>query len=215
LSQAGWLLLLAGRLESTGHIRARLIRSPTVRRISVVGTPGAGKSTVARELARNLGVPFVELDGIFHQPDWAPLAADEFRRRVAEVTAGDAWVIDGNYSDVRPLVWARADTVLWIDLPRMVVMRRLIWRTLRRAAFRVELWNGNRERWANFFTWDPERSVISWAWHRHAVYRQRYGSAMQDPACAHLRFVRLRSRPAVRRFLAGTSPGSAGIPLDT
>jgi adenylate kinase family enzyme len=186
-----------------------------VRRISVVGSPGAGKSTVARELARNLGVPFVELDGIFHQPGWAPLAADEFRRRVAEVTAGDAWVIDGNYSDVRPLVWARADTVIWIDLPRMVVMRRLIWRTLRRAAFRVELWNGNRERWANFFTWDPERSVISWAWHRHAVYRQRYGSAMQDRACAHLRFVRLRSRPAVRRFLAGTSPGSAAVPLDT
>ena len=60
-------------------------------------------------------MPFVELDGIFHQPGWAPLAADEFRRRVAEVTAGDAWVIDGNYSAVRPLVWARADTV---DLDR-------------------------------------------------------------------------------------------------
>jgi len=186
-----------------------------VRRISVVGNPGAGKSTVARELARNLGVPFVELDGIFHQRGWAPLAADEFRRRVAEVIAGDAWVIDGNYSDVRPLVWARADTVIWIDLPRIIVMRRLIWRTLRRAAFRVELWNGNRERWANFFTWDPKRSVISWAWHQHAVYRQRYGSAMHDPACAHLRFVRLRSRPAVRRFLAETSPGSAAVPLDT
>ena len=38
---------------------------------------------------------------------------------------------------------------------------------------------------------------------------------MQDPACAHLRFVRLRSHPAVRRFLAGTSPGSAGVPVDT
>ena len=141
---------------------------------------------------------------------WPPTSSAAGSRRRPR-----AWVIDGNYSDVRPLVWARADTVLWIDLPRMVVMRRVIWRTLRRAAFRVELWNGNRERWANFFTWDPERSVISWAWHRHAVYRQRYGSAMQDPACAHLRFVRLRSRAAVRRFLAGTSPGSAAVPPDT
>jgi adenylate kinase family enzyme len=176
-----------------------------VRRISVVGTSGTGKSTVARQLAGNLGVPFVELDGIFHQPGWAALPAEEFRRRVAEVTARDAWVIDGNYSAVRPLVWARADTVIWIDLPRPVVMRQIIWRTLRRAVFRVELWNGNRERWANLFTWDPEQSVISWAWHRHAVYRQRYGAATQDPAYARLRFVRLRSRAAVRRFLAGTS----------
>jgi adenylate kinase family enzyme len=178
----------------------------------VVGTSGTGKSTVARQLAGNLGVPFVELDGIFHQPGWAPLPAEEFRRRVAEVAARDAWVIDGNYSAVRPLVWARADTVIWIDLPRPVVMRQIIWRTLRRAVFRVELWNGNRERWANFFTWDPEQSVISWARHRHAVYRQRYGAAMRDPAYAQLRFVRLQSRAAVRRFLAGTNGTSPNGP---
>ena len=181
----------------------------------MVGTPGAGKSTVARELARNLGVPFVELDGIFHQPGWAPLAADEFRRRVAEVTAGDAWVIDGNYSDVRPLVWARADTVIWIDPPRLLVMRRLVWRTLRRVALRAELWNGNRERWANFFSWNPEKSVISWAWTRHPVYRQRYAAAMKDPGYAQLRFVRLRSRADVGRWLAGISPDAATLPPDT
>jgi len=169
----------------------------------VVGSAGAGKSTVARVLARDLGVPFVELDAIFHQPGWAPLDDDEFRRRVAAAAAGDAWVIDGNYSPVRPLVWARADTVVWIDLPRRAVMRQIIWRTLRRVTFRAELWNGNQERWANFLTWDPEKSVISWAWRRHPVYRQRYGAAMQDPAYAQLRFVRLQSRAAIRRFLAG------------
>jgi adenylate kinase family enzyme len=186
-----------------------------VRRISVVGSSGAGKSTVARAFARDIGVPFVELDAIFHQPDWAPLGEDEFRRRVAEVAAGDAWVIDGNYSAVRALVWARADTVIWIDLPRRAVMRQIVWRTLRRAGFRIELWNGNREPWANFFTWDPEKSVISWAWHKHGVYRQRYGAAMRDPAYGHLRFVRLQSRAAVRRFLAGTSPDSAAVPPGT
>jgi len=174
-----------------------------VRRISVVGSSGTGKSTVARALARDLGVPFVELDAIFHQPGWVPLDDGEFRRRVAAVAAGDAWVIDGNYSAVRPLVWARADTVIWIDLPRRAVMRQIIWRTLRRVTFRAELWNGNRERWANFFSWNPEKSVISWAWHRHRVYRQRYATAMRDPAYAQLRFVRLQSRADVRRFLAG------------
>jgi adenylate kinase family enzyme len=185
-----------------------------VRRISVVGNSGAGKSTVARHLARNLGVPYVELDAIYHQPDWAPLGADEFRARVAEVTAGDAWVIDGNYSAVRPLVWARADTVIWLDPPRHRVMRQVIWRTLRRATFRVELWNGNRERWANLFTWVPEDSVISWAWHRHAVYRQRYAAAMHDPAYVHLEFVTLRNRRAVRQLLAEASRDAAALPRD-
>ena len=74
----------------------------------MVGSAGAGKSTTGRELARILGVPFVELDSIYHQPDWVPLPVEEFRRQVAEVAAGDAWVVDGNYSAARPLVWARA-----------------------------------------------------------------------------------------------------------
>ncbi len=151
-------------------------------------------------------MPFVELDSIFHQPGWAPLPAEEFRRRVAEIAAADGWVIDGNYSAVRPLVWDRADTVLWLDLPRRTVMRQVAWRTLRRVAGRTELWNGNRERWANLLTWDPEESIISWAWHQHTVYRDRYAVAAADPAHAHLNFVRLRSRPEIRRFLAEAPP---------
>ena len=82
---------------------------------------------------------------MFHQPGWEPLPEDEFRRVVEAAAAGDSWVMDGNYSAVRPLVWARADTVVWLDLPRRTVMRQVIWRTLRRAVTRQELWNGNRE----------------------------------------------------------------------
>ncbi len=186
-----------------------------MQRISVVGTSGAGKSTVARQLASSLGVPFVELDAIYHQPGWAPLAAAEFRRQVAQLAAGDGWVIDGNYSAVRPLVWERADTVVWLDLPRRLVMRRVIWRTLRRVTFRTELWNGNRERWSNLLSWVPDESIISWAWHRHAVYRERYSAAMQDPGHAHLRFVRLGDPAAVRCFLAGTAAGRSAVRPDT
>ena len=169
--------------------------------MSVVGTSGAGKSTLARELAVILGVPHLELDGLNHQPGWEPLPQEEFRRITAGKAAEDGWVIDGNYSSVQPLVWARADTVAWLDLPKSIVMRQVVWRTLRRVAGRQELWNGNRERWRNFFTWDPEQSVISWAWHKHDEYRARYAAAADDPANAHLRFVRLTSRHDVSRFL--------------
>ncbi|GAB3984865.1 hypothetical protein GCM10027615_73430 [Plantactinospora veratri] len=183
------------------------LRSEVVRRVSVVGNSGSGKSTLARALAARLGVPYVELDAIHHQPGWQPLPAAEFRARVDTLTATGGWVVDGNYSAVRDLVWRRADTVLWVDPGRHTVMRQVVWRTFRRAALRVELWNGNRERWRNFFATDPDESVIVWAWQRHSIYRTRYLAASTDPAWRHLTFVRIRSRAAARRLLVDASPG--------
>jgi len=177
-----------------------------VRRVSVVGTAGSGKSTLARELAAALGVPCLELDAVHHLPGWEPRPADEFRRIVAATAAADGWVIDGNYGKVRDLVWARADTVVWLDLPKRTVMRQIVWRTLRRVGRRQELWNGNRERWRNFFSWNPEQSVISWAWHKHASDHAKYAAAAADPANARLRFIRLTSRRDAVRFLAKARP---------
>jgi adenylate kinase family enzyme len=174
-----------------------------VQRVSVVGNSGSGKSTVAARLAAQLGVPHVELDALFHQPGWNELPAPEFRRRVAAATEAEGWVIDGNYSAVRSLVWQRADTIVWLDLPRTVVLRRIVGRTLARALLRRTLWNGNRERWRNLTTLDPEQSVIAWSWTHHAIYRERYGGAMGEPAWDHCRFVRLRSQQEVEAFLAG------------
>jgi adenylate kinase family enzyme len=176
-------------------------------RVSVVGNAGSGKSTVARALAARLDVPHIELDSIQHQPGWRPLPIPEFRSRVAEATAVGGWVADGNYSAVRDLVWTRADTVVWLDLPRRTVMRQIVWRTVRRIALRVELWNGNRERWRNLFSRRPDESVIMWAWQRHPVYQARYLTASTDPAWRHLTFIRIRSRDDIRRLLAGADRG--------
>lgn len=174
-----------------------------VRRISVVGISGSGKSRLARELAGMLDVPYVELDAMFHQAGWVPLPDEEFKARVAAAAAADGWVIDGNYhSRVGALVWGRADTVIWFDLPRRTVMRRIIGRTLRRIIARAELWNGNRENWRNFFSLNPEVSVIAWAWHGHGLHHQRYSAAAHDPAYARLRFIRVASRADARRILA-------------
>ena len=79
-----------------------------------------------------LAVPHLELDAVFHQAGWQPLEREVFRGRVAEFIAGEGWVVDGNYSVVSDLVWARADTVVWLDVPRRQVMRQLLARTLRR-----------------------------------------------------------------------------------
>lgn len=184
--------------------RLGMLRSANVKRVSVVGNSGSGKSTLARELAAVLGVPHLELDGVNHQPGWEPLPREEFRRVVSAKAAEDGWVIDGNYSSVQPLVWARADTVVWLDLPKRTVIRQIIWRSVRRVAGRQKLWNGNREGWRNFFSLNPEQSVISWAWHKHAEVRAKYAAATADPDNAHLRFVRLASRNDMNRFLTDT-----------
>src|SRR5947209_8639096 len=182
-----WIMSPSWRCGNPGDKEARpLLTSAPVsvplRRVSVVGTSGSGKSTLGKALAARIGGDFLELDSVFHQPGWVPLPDEEFRRRVRDAVARERWVIDGNYSSrVRDLIWARADTVVWLDLPRRTVMRRIIWRSVQRAARRTELWNGNREHWRNLVSLDKENSVIAWAWQTHSRNRVRYVAAMADP----------------------------------
>ncbi len=166
---------------------------------------------MAAALAVRLGVTHLELDSVIHQRDWRPLAPEAFRRRIDEFTALGGWVIDGNYRAVRDLIWGRADTVIWLDLPRHVVTRQIIGRSVRRVWRNEELWNGNRERWRNLLSLNPERSVIVWSVTRHRHYRRQYGDLFSDPATGDRRMVRLRSRRQIRDFLAesGTAGGAA------
>ena len=113
------------------------------------------------------------------------------------------WIVDGNYPAVLHDVWAPADTVIWLSPSRAENTRAILGRTLRRALTREALWNGNREPLGNVWRLhDPEASVIAWAWTRYGVYQERYAAAMQDPAHAHLRFIRLESRHAATEWLA-------------
>lgn len=179
-----------------------------VERVSVVGNSGAGKSTLARRLADALGLVYVELDAIHHLPGWAPVNSEAFLEQVAALAGSDKWVIDGNYRAVvvDGPVWARADTVVWLDLPRRTVMRQVIGRSVRRVIRRDELWNGNTQSWRDLCAWDPERSIIRWSWTQHGKYRDGYGAAMASPDYSHLNFVRLRSRNDIERWLWSLQP---------
>ena len=145
----------------------------------------------------------MELDAIYHQPGWTQLPEEEFRSRVDLATAPDSWVVDGNYSAVRDVVWTKADTVVWFDLPYLVVLTRTVRRTLRRTVTREELWNGNREPFSNLWSLDPEKSIIAWAATRHGRYRRRYSAAESDARWSGLHFVRLRTQGEADAFLAG------------
>jgi adenylate kinase family enzyme len=174
-----------------------------VRRISVVGSSGSGKTTAARRIAAALDLPHVELDDLHWGPDWAQASAEELRDRVAAATAGDAWVVDGNYqSKLGTLVWERADTVVWVNPPRWRTMWQSITRTVRRAATRQELWSGNREGWGGLMFWRGEDSILWWAWTTYSRTCERYETAMTEGPYAALAWHRLRSRRDVERFFA-------------
>ena len=172
-------------------------------RIAVVGSTGSGKTTLARELARRLGVPHIELDALFWEPDWAEAPLDVFRARVAETVAGEGWVCDGNYSKVRDVVWDRAETVVWLDYPFRVLAWRLLRRSVRRSARSEELWNGNRESWRRSFL--SHDSILLWLLRSYRRHRRDIESAMHDPAYSSIRFVRLRSPRAAEQWLAGVA----------
>jgi adenylate kinase family enzyme len=192
----------------SGTVDRRCLQQPgaAMRRVAIVGSSGSGKTTLARRLAARLDLPLLELDSVFHQAGWTELPLSDFRSLVAEFAAGESWVIDGNYSRSRDLVLDRADTVVWLRLPRRVVMRQVLRRTSARVLFRRELWNGNRERPRSVLSRDPARSIVTWAWTMYDKYDEEY-EALRLAAPAGQRWVVLRCRREVEHFLAQANAG--------
>jgi len=173
----------------------------TPRRIVVVGTTGSGKSTLAQTLATALSMPHVELDALFWDPNWQPAAPGTFRERTARALAGECWVVDGNYSVIRDLIWDRAEMVVWLDYSLPVILTRLTRRTFWRLATRAELWNGNRERLrATLLTRD---SILVWALTTYHRRRRDYTRLLAQPEYAHLTVAQLRSPRATQQWLGG------------
>lgn len=180
------------------------------RRVVVRGTSGSGKTTLARAIAEALGLPSVELDGVFHQEHWTPLPDDQFEARVRDLADGDEWVICGNYRIAKPILLGRADTAVLYDLTRATVMRRVIRRTIVRAARREVLWNGNREPWRNFVRLDPHQSIIAWTWTQHDRYHRELVELLANPPRDDLRFVHLASLDDERHLYRDLATCRAG-----
>lgn len=179
-----------------------------MRRVSVVGTSGSGKTTFARALAERLRVPYTELDSLHHGSGWTEASPEELRERVdAAMAAPDGWVLDGNYETrLGDLIWEAADTIVWLDLPLHLSLRRLWGRTVRRIRTGDELWNGNRQTWRAAF-WGRE-SLFPWAVQSHFRRRREWPERAE-----RFGVVRLRSPREVRAFLDGVA--ASGTPPAT
>lgn len=88
-----------------------------MKKVIVIGCPGAGKSTFSRKLSSVTGLPLYYLDMVWHRPDHTVIGRDEFDKRLAEIVAEEKWIIDGTYARTLPLRLAQCDTVFIFDLP--------------------------------------------------------------------------------------------------
>ncbi|TLN10189.1 adenylate kinase [bacterium] len=165
----------------------------------MVGVTGSGKTTLADSLAARLGVPHVEMDALNWQRGWQPIERDEFRRRVDAATSAPGWVSDGNYREVRDLVWGRAQVLVWLDYPLALILWRLLCRSLRRISTREELWNGNRESVRGLFF--SSASLFVYAVRSRPELRRNIASAAAHDY-PYLTLVQLTGPRATRRWLA-------------
>jgi adenylate kinase family enzyme len=180
------------------------------RRIVVVGTSGSGKSHVAQRLAQIRRIPYVCNDAILWRPNWTPNPRPLRFIEFDVATRPDGWTFDGNLGSLKDrediMILTRADTLVWLDLPRLEVMRQLLIRTIRRSWRGESLWHGNQESWRLSFA--SRDSVLVWSWQSFPTRKRQYTAIFNDNRWSHLRRIRLRSRAAIDRWLASVEQGS-------
>ena len=128
-----------------------------MKRILVIGSPGAGKSTFSRRLGEATGVEVIHLDRLSWKSGWIEAPRDEFRQKLADALKKDSWIIDGNYGSSMPERMEACDTVIYLDFPRTLCVYRVLKRVVTyRKGSRPDMADGCDER----FDWE----FLKWVW---------------------------------------------------
>ncbi len=181
------------------HIMSPIPNPQSPIRMVIVGTSGSGKTTLAAQVAAKLAIPHVEIDALHWGPNWTETPKDELQAKLFAATAGPSWVVDGNYSKTRPVLWPRANTIVWLDYTLPVLLRRILRRTVGRVFLRQELWSGNREGFRQaFFSRD---SIIYWVLTTYKRRRVEYPILFAQPENAHLTLIRHRTPGETRAWV--------------
>jgi len=179
-------------------------------RLHVWGNSCAGKSTMAGKIGEAFDLPVVELDALNWERGWVSVREtdpDKFISRVTSACKGDRWVVAGSYSNTSiNCIWPNVQTVIWLDLPRWILLVRVVRRSWRRARTGELLWGKVQERFLpQLMLWRREESIIWWIWTQHARKRRELQSYTVDPTFAHIQFIRFTSSKEADAWLASLS----------
>lgn len=162
-------------------------------RILIVGCPGAGKSTLAREMAQKMGIPLIHLDQLFWLPGWKEREKEEFDTLLQTELKKPKWIIDGNYGRTLPLRLTHCDTVIFLDFSSLACVMGVLKRVLTtRGKVRPDMGDGCPER----LDW----SFLRYVWRFRRTQRNKIAEkiSLADPSVAR---IVLRNRRQVRNFV--------------
>ena len=170
-----------------------------MKRIVVIGSGGAGKSTLARQIAAILRIKIIHLDAIYWKPGWISTSEDEWLRIIKALLAESEWVMDGNFGGTRRLRFEAADTIIFLDFPRALCVWRVLWRRWQyRNRTRPDMGQGCLEK----LDWE----FLKWIWDFPANSRPKIMSEIED--YKHGRKVIVLRRPNdVKQFLKQMQQG--------
>jgi adenylate kinase family enzyme len=164
-----------------------------MQRTLVLGSSGSGKSTFARQLGQLLQVQVIHLDSYFWQPNWVATPAQEWQQKLERLLRIDSWVMDGNYTASLDLRLSFADTVIFLDLNRLICLSRCIKRLLQN-------WGRNREELAPGCYEKMDWEFFQWIWSYPNA--KRPGLLKRLEACAgNQRVFILRNNGEIADFL--------------
>ncbi|MCB1115704.1 MAG: adenylate kinase [Chlamydiia bacterium] len=166
-----------------------------MKRIVIIGNPGSGKSTLGRHLAQKLGYPLADLDDLYWLPNWTERPKDQLTSLIEAATSADSWIICGNSSTYRHLMWPKADTIIWLDPPLPVLLWRVIKRTVKNLTQKTAICNGNYETLRRLF---GSNSIIYWL--LRSYFRHRPDWKKQRSLVTHVKWIYIR-RSKDMRFL--------------
>ncbi|NGZ77680.1 DNA topology modulation protein [Saccharibacillus alkalitolerans] len=164
-----------------------------MQKVAVIGSPGSGKSVLSRKLGESLGLPVIHLDSHYWQAGWTPTPSEQWDEFLKETVNGEAWIVDGNYTRTLDVRMRAADTIVFLDMPRLLCMYRIVKRRLMyRGRSRPDL-NAECEE-------KLDAAFALWVWN----YRKKVRPKVLEAIDLHgegKRTVVLTSRKEVRDFL--------------
>lgn len=160
----------------------------------MIGCSGAGKSTLARQLAAQQALPLVHLDAEYWLPGWNKPSRADWRKTVAGLVAQEQWVMDGNYSGTFDLRMPRADVIVFLDLPRLVCLRGILWRPIR-------YWGQQRPDMGPACIERHDWPFVKYVWGFRDTARPKIIAALETLG-ADAKLVHLRSRREAAKLIA-------------
>ena len=170
-----------------------------MQRVVVIGSSCSGKSTFARQLSKRLDIKHVELDQLHWKPNWEERPDDDFRTLVESEVSGEKWIVDGNYSVVRNLVWPKATTIVWLNYPFTLVLYRTIKRSIIRAVTKEPLFAGNVETIRQSFF--SKHSIIWWVIKTYHKKRAAYPGHLERYFESGVGIIELKRPGETSRFI--------------